>query len=114
MPKFPAVERDFSFVFKDEITFNRIKAAIHEPWIYDASYAKLRETRVTIERQLTFLPVLRDATGRLSIIGRNLATWAKAPNIDPETALASGVFQGFEMGQLPGTRSVGIAISVTP
>jgi phenylalanyl-tRNA synthetase beta chain len=30
LPKFPAVERDFSFVFKDEITFGRIKAAIHE------------------------------------------------------------------------------------
>jgi phenylalanyl-tRNA synthetase beta chain len=30
LPKFPAVERDFSFVFKDEITFNKIKAAIHE------------------------------------------------------------------------------------
>jgi phenylalanyl-tRNA synthetase beta chain len=28
LPKFPGVERDFSFVFKDEITFNRIKAAI--------------------------------------------------------------------------------------
>lgn len=30
LAKFPAVERDFSFVFKDEITFNKIKAAIHE------------------------------------------------------------------------------------
>lgn len=30
LPKFPAVERDFSFVFKDEITFNKIKAAIRE------------------------------------------------------------------------------------
>jgi phenylalanyl-tRNA synthetase beta chain len=35
LPKFPAVERDFSFVFKDEITFNRIKAAIHEIHLKD-------------------------------------------------------------------------------
>ncbi len=28
LAKFPAVERDFSFVFKDETTFNKIKAAI--------------------------------------------------------------------------------------
>jgi hypothetical protein len=89
-------------------------AAIHEPWIYNASYAKLREARVTFEQQLTWLPGFRDETGRFSIIARNLATWAKAPNIDPETALSPGVFQGFEMGQLPGTRSVGIAITITP
>lgn len=30
LPKFPAVERDFSFMFKDETTFNNIKAAIRE------------------------------------------------------------------------------------
>jgi len=30
LPKFPGAERDFSFVFRDEITFNKIKAAIHE------------------------------------------------------------------------------------
>ena len=35
LPKFPAVERDFSFVFKDEITFNKIKAAIHELHLKD-------------------------------------------------------------------------------
>jgi phenylalanyl-tRNA synthetase beta chain len=28
LPRFPAVERDFSFLFKDEITFSKIKAAI--------------------------------------------------------------------------------------
>lgn len=30
LPKFPSVERDFSFVFKDEITFDKIKAATRE------------------------------------------------------------------------------------
>jgi phenylalanyl-tRNA synthetase beta chain len=29
LPKFPAVERDFSFVFPDEITFSKVKTAIH-------------------------------------------------------------------------------------
>jgi phenylalanyl-tRNA synthetase beta chain len=28
LPKFPVVERDFSFLFKDEITFSKIKATI--------------------------------------------------------------------------------------
>jgi phenylalanyl-tRNA synthetase beta chain len=35
LPKFPAVERDFSFVFKDEVTFSRIKAAVHEIHLKD-------------------------------------------------------------------------------
>jgi len=35
LPKFPAVERDFSFAFKDEVTFNRIKAAVHEIHLKD-------------------------------------------------------------------------------
>ena len=29
LPKFPAVERDFSFVFADEITFDKIQAAVN-------------------------------------------------------------------------------------
>ena len=28
LPKFPAVERDFSFVFRDEVTFDKIEASI--------------------------------------------------------------------------------------
>jgi len=29
LPKFPAVERDFSFVFADEVTFDKIKVGIN-------------------------------------------------------------------------------------
>ncbi len=35
LPKFPAVERDFSFVFKDEITFHKIKAAVQSSHLKD-------------------------------------------------------------------------------
>jgi hypothetical protein len=49
-----------------------------------------------------------------ALVGRNLALWAKAPNIDPETAFSTQNEQGIEMGQLPSTRSVGFQISVTP
>jgi phenylalanyl-tRNA synthetase beta chain len=30
LPKFPAVERDFSFIFKDDVTFNKIRMSIHD------------------------------------------------------------------------------------
>ncbi|MGH9631710.1 MAG: SusC/RagA family TonB-linked outer membrane protein, partial [Bryobacteraceae bacterium] len=87
---------------------------IHEPWVYDASYAKLRELRISYETGLTRIPVLAAQTLRISLVGRNLWTWAKAPNIDPETALSAGTFQGFEMGQLPSSRSLGLQLSITP
>ena len=89
-------------------------AAISEAFVYDASYAKLREARITYELPLPFLKGFRGQALRVSLFGRNIMTWAKAPNIDPETALSSGVFQGFEMGQLPNTRSLGFQLSIAP
>jgi TonB-dependent SusC/RagA subfamily outer membrane receptor len=89
-------------------------ATIHEAWVFSASYAKLREARLTYEVPLTFVPGLRGQVGRFSFMARNLFTIADAPNIDPETALSSTSFQGFEMGQLPSTRSVGFVLSITP
>ena len=50
----------------------------------------------------------------LALVGRNLALWADAPNIDPETAFNASNVQGFEYGQLPSARSVGFNITVTP
>lgn len=88
--------------------------AIHEAFVYDASYAKLRDVRLSYEMALRFLPGYREQLARISFRGRNLFTWAKAPNIDPETALSVGNFQGFEMGQLPTTRSFGLQLTITP
>ncbi|HMC56793.1 MAG TPA: TonB-dependent receptor plug domain-containing protein [Gemmatimonadaceae bacterium] len=88
--------------------------AIQERWVYDATYLKLRNARITYELPLDFVPFYRQQSARISIVGRNLWTWAKAPNIDPETAVSGAVFQGFELGQLPGARSIGLQLSVTP
>jgi TonB-dependent SusC/RagA subfamily outer membrane receptor len=87
---------------------------IAEAFVYDASYAKLRDARVSYALPLHFLAGFRESTLRVSVVGRNLFTWAKAPNIDPETAIGVGVFQGFEMGQLPGIKSFGVAVTVAP
>jgi hypothetical protein len=89
-------------------------AAIHEPWVYDASYWKLREASLSYTVPLRFMPGLRESSLRAALIGRNLLSGSRAPNIDPETALSTGAFQGFEMGQHPSTRSVGLTISITP
>jgi hypothetical protein len=89
-------------------------AAISEPWVYDASYTKLREARLSYAIPTRFLPGFREHILSVSLIGRNLFTWSDAPNIDPETTLSAGTFSGFEMGQLPGARSIGLQVTISP
>jgi TonB-dependent SusC/RagA subfamily outer membrane receptor len=85
-----------------------------EPWIYDAGFVKLRDVRLTFSLPLRSMPIMTAQSVRISVVGRNLALWTNAPNIDPETALSAGSLQGIEMGQLPSARSVGIQISIAP
>lgn len=89
-------------------------AGIQDRWVYDASVVKLRDLRLTVALPLRMLPVFSAQSFRVALIGRNLAMWTKAPNIDPETALSTSSFQGVEMGQLPTTRSIGLQLSITP
>jgi TonB-linked SusC/RagA family outer membrane protein len=87
---------------------------IQERWIYDASFVKLREARLGFELPRTIANQMRVTNARMSIVGRNLYLWAKAPNIDPEAAFSSSNLQGIEMGQLPTARSVGFQVTLTP
>jgi hypothetical protein len=88
--------------------------SITEPWVYDASFVKLREVRLSYSLPLTSVPFVRAQSARVSLVGRNLALWAKVPNIDPETALSTSTFQGLELGQLPSARTFGIQLTLTP
>src|SRR5205823_3305628 len=86
---------------------------IQEPWIYDASFVKLREARIAFDVPSRFLRNTRINNARLSLIGRNLALWGThVPNIDPEAAFSSTNLQGVEMGQMPTARSIGFQLSV--
>jgi TonB-linked SusC/RagA family outer membrane protein len=85
-----------------------------EPHIYDASYTKLREARLSFNVPQSL--VSRTPLGKVNvgIVGRNLWLWTKTPHIDPETAFDAGNSQGFEFGQLPTGRSIGLNITITP
>lgn len=87
---------------------------ITERWVYDAGFVKLREARASFTLPLSSVNLLRVQSLRASIIGRNLALWTNAPNIDPETVLSASTFRGAEMGQLPTVKSIGFQISLTP
>jgi TonB-linked SusC/RagA family outer membrane protein len=82
--------------------------------VVDASFVKLRELRLGWAVPQSLLSGISGYRMNVALIGRNLWMHANAPNIDPETAFSAGNQQGFEMGQLPSTRSLGFQVSVTP
>ncbi len=83
------------------------------PFIYDASYVKLREVSLgyTIPKSVFGAKI---NSIYISAFARNLLTFNKdLPNIDPESMYTSGNGQGFEYGSLPSRKSYGFNIKVT-
>ena len=95
-------------------SISQTSSPISEEWVYDATFVKLREVRLGFAVPSRLTRPLGVSGASLALIGRNLALWADAPNIDPETAFNASNVQGFEYGQLPSARSVGFNITVTP
>jgi hypothetical protein len=86
---------------------------IQEPWVYSASYFKLRELRVSITVP-TPLGMAPFSSVTASLVGRNLYLSSNAPNIDPQGVFSPYQLPGVEMGQLPGTRSFGVQLTIAP
>ncbi|MFD1144803.1 SusC/RagA family TonB-linked outer membrane protein [Larkinella insperata] len=81
---------------------------IPEPFIYDASYVKLRDLGLNYTFSNAVLKKTPFKTVTLGVIGRNLWIIHKnTPNIDPESNYNNGNGQGFEYGSLPGRRRYG-------
>ncbi|QHT68794.1 SusC/RagA family TonB-linked outer membrane protein [Rhodocytophaga rosea] len=93
------------------LTANR---RILEPMMYDASFVKLREMKVSYTFSKRLLPssFLQELT--FSLVGRNLFLWSKVPHIDPETASTAGgtIIPGVDSLALPTVRSYGFTLSV--
>jgi TonB-linked SusC/RagA family outer membrane protein len=85
-----------------------------EDGMVDASYLKLRDARLSYELPSSLAQHLGFSGVSVSIVGHNLALWAKQSVIDPETAQDTGNRQGTENGQLPTARSIGFTLSVRP
>jgi len=94
--------------------YHRGLTGLHEQFVFDASFVKLREVRLgyTVPRTLTRRA--RISGMQVALIGRNLALWSDVPHIDPETAFDATNVQGFEYSQMPSAKSVGFHITVTP
>lgn len=94
--------------------YHRGLTNIHEEFVYDASFVKLREVRLQYAIPSRVTNRLGVSALQVSVVGRNLALWTDVPNVDPETAFNAGNVQGFEYSQFPSSRSVGFNLTVTP
>ena len=78
-------------------------------FVYDASYAKLREVNLTYSLPQSLVSKLRGFKGiDISIIGRNLWIIHKnLPYADPEEGITAGNVQGYQSGAYPTVRTIG-------
>ncbi len=82
--------------------------------LFDASFVKLRQLSIGYSFNDSVLEKLQLQGLSFSLVGSNLFLWTDVPNIDPE---AQGLFggtllPGFEVTQLPSTRSYGFKINM--
>ena len=77
---------------------------------FDASYVKLREVKLQYDFSPTWVTAMGVRNVNVSVVGRNLFLWSDVPHIDPETTISNGGqrLPGFEVQQLPSTRSFGM------
>ncbi len=88
---------------------------INEAGIFNTGFAKLREVRLSWDVPTSLASRARLSGLNVSFVGRNLFTWTDFPNYDPENAANAGNGgQGFDMGAMPTTRSIGLNLTITP
>ncbi|MFA6056832.1 MAG: SusC/RagA family TonB-linked outer membrane protein [Taibaiella sp.] len=80
----------------------------------DASYIKLREVRLDYNFKFSFFRRVGIRNASIGVFGRDLLLISKWQIFDPEASSINNglIIQGFEVGQLPSTRSMGINLKV--
>ena len=86
---------------------------IHEPFVYDASFVKLREVVLSYSVPVSWISKFGMKSAAVSVYGRNLWLIHKnVPNIDPESFHTNGNGQGYELYSYPNKRSIGFSFNV--
>lgn len=91
---------------------NDISNSVGTPFIYDASYIKMRQLTLSyrLPRALTTKWGIRDV--QVAVVARNpFIIYKKVPNVDPDSNYSNGNGQGIEYGSLPGRRSFGFNLN---
>lgn len=86
-----------------------------EVGMFDASFLKLREVKLSYSLPQTLLQATPIRTATISVVGRNLALWTENPHFDPETISFNGgtIVPGVEDMATPTSRSIGFNLNVT-
>ena len=93
--------------------WNQVGNRVQDAFIYDASFAKLRQVTFGYNFPSAMLEKTPFANASLSFVARNLAILYKnVDNIDPESSYQNGNGQGLDYFGLPKTRSYGFNLRV--
>jgi TonB-linked SusC/RagA family outer membrane protein len=86
---------------------------IHEPFVYDASFIKLRELSISYELPVELTKKLKMESLTFSLIARNIwLIYSNTPNVDPESFHTNGNGQGYELYAYPTRRSFGASLTL--
>lgn len=86
---------------------------VASPFIYDASYIKVRDISLSYRFGKAFVKSLGLSNVTVGFVARNpLIIKKNVPNIDPDSNTYNGNGQGLELGSLPQRRSFGINLDV--
>jgi TonB-linked SusC/RagA family outer membrane protein len=82
---------------------------------FSTDFVKLREVRLDFNLPERMLQRLKMQKGTIGLYGRDLFIWSPWPAFDPEFGTLSGtdIVRGFETGQFPSTRTMGVNLSVS-
>ncbi|WP_242202445.1 SusC/RagA family TonB-linked outer membrane protein [Aestuariivivens insulae] len=90
--------------------------SVATPWVYDATFVKLREVSLSYTFPSKMLENTFIQGLSIGVEGRNLALlYSKVPHIDPEASLFGSGADGFgiERSNVPTSRSVGFNVRLT-
>ena len=96
----------------DPQAYYQSKWRMAAPNVYDASFLKFREIRLSYTFPKTIVENIFLDNLNLSLFGRNLVILsADIPYLDPQVVTGSGNRQGLENAQVPSTRSFGLNLT---
>jgi hypothetical protein len=81
---------------------------------FDASFVKLKEASLSYQFPDALVNKLGLGALSVALTGTNLALWTDVPFVDPEAQALNGgtLVPGFEVTQLPSTRSYGFRVNL--
>jgi hypothetical protein len=81
---------------------------------FSTDFIKFREARLDYTINPKFSARIGIQRLTIGVYGRDLYTWSPWPEFDPEFGTLNGtdIVQGFEIGQFPSTRTIGINLSI--